>query len=99
MEVVFFVGWGMSRASKRAKERQNPSPDELVMAETKISRNQYLQVSDVRWTDVPKVRKSKISALLGGSGRSVMVGLPVLPKGLDVRKNVGRPVGQGQRRI
>ena len=29
-----FVGRGISRASKRAKEHQNWSPDELVMAET-----------------------------------------------------------------
>ena len=29
-----FVGWGMSIASKRAKERQNQSPDELVMVKT-----------------------------------------------------------------
>ena len=29
-----FVGWGMSRASKRAKERQNRSSDELVMGKT-----------------------------------------------------------------
>ena len=33
-----FLGWGMSIASKRAKERQNRSSDELVMDETKISR-------------------------------------------------------------
>ena len=32
-----FVGRGMSIASKRAKERQNRSSDELVMAETRIS--------------------------------------------------------------
>ena len=30
-----FVGRVMSRASKRAKERQNRSSDELVMDETK----------------------------------------------------------------
>ena len=30
-----FVGWAMSITSKRAKERQNQSSDELVMAETK----------------------------------------------------------------
>ena len=48
-----FVGRGMSIASKRAKEHQNRSSDELVMAETKISRSQYVQVSDVRkWIDV-----------------------------------------------
>ena len=29
-----FVGWGMSIASKRAKERQNRSSDELVMGKT-----------------------------------------------------------------
>ena len=31
----------MSRASKRAKERQNRSSDELVMAETKFERSQF----------------------------------------------------------
>ena len=29
-----FVGWGMSIASKRAKERQNRTLDELVMVKT-----------------------------------------------------------------
>ena len=29
-----FVLWGMSRASKRAQERQNRTPDELVMVKT-----------------------------------------------------------------
>ena len=43
-----FVGRGMSRASKRAKKRQNRSSDELVTAETKISRSQFLQVAGVR---------------------------------------------------
>ena len=43
-----FVGWGMSIASKRAKERRNRSSDELVMDKTKISRSGNLQVSDVR---------------------------------------------------
>ena len=31
-----FVGSGMAIASKRAKERQKRTPDELVMAETRI---------------------------------------------------------------
>ena len=43
-----FVGRRMSRASKRAKERQNQSSDELVMDKTKISRSLKLQVTDVR---------------------------------------------------
>ena len=43
-----FVGRGMSRASKRAKERENRSLDELVMAERTFERNQFLQVTDVR---------------------------------------------------
>ena len=43
-----FVGRGMSRASKRVKERQNWSSDELVTAETRISRSLKLQVMDVR---------------------------------------------------
>ena len=32
-----FVGMGMSRAFQRAKEGENHTPNELVMAETKIS--------------------------------------------------------------
>ena len=43
-----FVGRGMSIASKRAKERQNRSSDKLVTDKTKISRSQYLHVTDVR---------------------------------------------------
>ena len=43
-----FVERGMSRASKRAKEDQNRSSDELVMSETRISRSGNLQVTDVR---------------------------------------------------
>ena len=35
-----FVGWGMSIASKRAKERQKRSSDELVMAKTKFQPSQ-----------------------------------------------------------
>jgi hypothetical protein len=86
------VVWGMSIATQRAKECKNPSSDELVMAEAKISRSQFLQVTDVRkrtdvWrTDVWKVRKSVISVLLGGSGRPVKVGCPVLRKGPDACK-------------
>ena len=36
-----FVGRGMSRAFQRAKERENQTPDELVMAKTKFERNQF----------------------------------------------------------
>src|SRR3990170_914810 len=36
-----FVGRGMSRASKRAKERQKRSSDELVTGETKILHCQF----------------------------------------------------------
>ena len=88
-----FVGRGMSRASKRAKECQNRSSDELVMAETRISRSQYLQVTGVRkWTDVrsPDVRsgqKSVNSVRVRGSGRLEKVGRPVLRGGPDVRKS------------
>ena len=60
-----FVGWRMSIASKQAKERQNRTPDELVMNGTKISRSLKLQVTDVRkWTDVrsPNVRSGRKSA-------------------------------------
>ena len=65
-----FVGRGMSIASKRAKERQNRSSDELVMTETRISRSQYLQVTDVRkWTDVRGVgRPGKSEIHKFGSG-------------------------------
>ena len=52
------VGRGMSRASKRAKERQNQSSDELVMDKTKISRSQNIQVTDVRGVGRPE--KSEI---------------------------------------
>ena len=54
-----FVRRGMSIASKRAKERQNRSSDELVMDETRISQSQNLHIVDARkWTDVrwPDVR-------------------------------------------
>ena len=63
MLVVFFVGRGMSKDSKRAKERQNRSSDELVMAETRISRSQYLQVTDVR------IRTDVRGPDIQGSGR------------------------------
>ena len=86
------VGRGMSRASKRAKERQNRSLDELVMAETRISRSQYLQVTDVRkgrmsgGSDVRKRRKSVNSVRVRGSGRPGKVGRAVIPGAPDVRK-------------
>ena len=87
-----FVGRGMSRASKRAKERQNRSSDELVMAETRISRSQNLQVTDV-WkgrmsgaSDVRKSRKSVNSVRVRGSDRPEKVGRPVVPGAPDVRK-------------
>jgi hypothetical protein len=32
--VTYLCGWGVSIAIQRAKERQNPSPDELVMVKT-----------------------------------------------------------------
>ena len=35
-----FVGWGMSIASKRAKEHQNQSSDELVTAKTRFQPKQ-----------------------------------------------------------
>ena len=63
-----FVGRGMSRASKRDKERQNRSSDELVMAETRITRCLKLQVTDVRKrTDVrgPDVREGSEVRKLG----------------------------------
>ena len=86
------MGRGVSRASKRAKERQKRSSNELVMAETRISGSLKLQVTDVRkWTDVrsPDVRsgrKSVNSAWVWGSGRPGKVGRPVLHGGPDVRK-------------
>ena len=36
-----FVGWGMSIASKQAKERKKWTPDELVMTITKFQSNQF----------------------------------------------------------
>jgi hypothetical protein len=42
-----FVVWGMSIATKRAKERQNRTPGELVSIETKFQRSQFLGVQDV----------------------------------------------------
>ena len=44
-----FVGWGMSRASKRAKERQNRTPDELVMVKTVKREKLKSQGPDIRW--------------------------------------------------
>ena len=38
--VGIFVGWEMSIASKRGKDHQNRTPDELVMAETRIQPSQ-----------------------------------------------------------
>ena len=99
-----FVGWGMSIASKRAKERQNRSSDELVMDKTKISRSGKLHVTDVRkWMDVrsPNVRsgqKSVNSVRVRGSGRPEKVGRPVVPVAPDVRKSpVVRGVGVNAR--
>jgi hypothetical protein len=43
-----FVGWGMSIASKRAKEHQNWTPDELVMVKTVKRERLKLQGSDIR---------------------------------------------------
>ena len=89
--VGIFVGRGMSRASKRAKERQNRSSDELVMGETKISRSQFLHVADVRkWMDVrsPDVRsgrKSADSSRVRGFRSSGKVGRPVVPAAPDIR--------------
>ena len=86
-----FVGRGMSRASKRAKERQNRSSDELVMDKTKTSRSLKLQVTDVRKgrmsgaSDIRESRKSVNSVRVRGSGRPRKVGRPVLPGAPDVR--------------
>ena len=88
-----FVGRGMSRASKRAKERQNRSSDELVTAETRISQSQNLQVTDVR-----KGRKSVNSVRVRGSSRPEKVGRQVVPGAPDVRKTpVVRWVGVNAR--
>ena len=43
-----FVGRGMTGASKRAKERQKRSSDELVMAKTKIQPSQCQGYPDIR---------------------------------------------------
>ena len=82
----------MSRASKRAKERQNRSSDELVMDKTKINRSLKLQVTDVRKgrmsgaSDVRKSRKSVNAVRVRGSGRPEKVGRPVVPGAPDIRK-------------
>ncbi len=61
---TYLDGWGMSIATQRAKERQNRTSDELVMAETRISRSQNLQVTDVRkWTDVRGVGRPEGSEI------------------------------------
>ena len=86
-----FVGRGMSRASKRAKERQNRSSDELVMAETKINRSQFLQVAESGNGRMSGRRTSGelgnplISIRVRGSGRPVDDGCPVVPGAPDVR--------------
>ena len=90
--VGIFVGRGLSRASKRAKERQNQSSDELVMAETKFQRSQFFQVTDVRKRaevrslDVRSGQKSVNSARVWGFGRPGEVERPVVPRAPDVRK-------------
>ena len=43
-----FVGWGMSIASKQAKERQNRTPDELVMVKTVKQKQLKSQGPDIR---------------------------------------------------
>ena len=43
-----FVGWGMSIASKRAKERQKRTPVELVMHKTVKRGKLKSQGSDIR---------------------------------------------------
>ena len=43
-----FVGWGMSIASKRAKERQKRTPDELVMVKTVKQKKLKSQGPDIR---------------------------------------------------
>ena len=43
-----FVGWGMSIASKRAKERQKRTPDELVMHKTVKQDRLNAQGPDIR---------------------------------------------------
>ena len=52
-----FVGRGMSRASKQAKERENQSSDELVMAETVKHGRLKCQGPDIRgfWVGNPAV--------------------------------------------
>ena len=57
-----FVGWGMSIASKRAKERQNRSPDELVMGKTV-----KLETLKLGGAVVPLVALSGSTARRGGT--------------------------------
>ena len=60
-----FVGWGMSIASKRAKERQNRSSDELVMGKTVKLRMLKLggAVVPLGWAVVP------LEVLIGSTAR------------------------------
>ena len=74
------------------------------MAETRISRSQNLQVTDIRKgrmsgaSDVRKSRKSVNSVRVRGSGRPEKVGRPVLHGGPDVRKTpVVRWVGVNEK--
>ena len=98
------MGWGMPIASKRAKERQNRSSDELGMDKTKMSRSLKLQVTDVRKgrmsgaSDVRKGQKSVNSVRVRCSGCPEKVGRPVVHGAPDVRKTpVVRWVGVNAR--
>ena len=78
-----FAGWGMSIASKQAKESQNRSSGELVMDKTKISRSLKLQVTDVRkWTDVRSSDVRKGLEIRKNCSRMVV---PVVRRVADVR--------------
>ena len=64
-----FVGWGMSITSKRAKERQKRTPDELVMGKTVKLGTLKLggAVVPLGWAVVPLMVLSGSTARKGGS--------------------------------
>ena len=73
-----FVGRGMSRAFQQAKDRENRTSDELVIAETKISRSGYLHVADV-WKKRTSDRRT--SGRVGNPLILLGLGVPVVQKG------------------
>ena len=78
---VIFVGWGMSIDSKRAKERQKRTPDELVMVKmVKLGKLKLAwAVVPLGWAVVPLVSGFSQNLALGGA--VVPLGRAVVPLG------------------